>query len=304
MGEELHTPCNFPPLLTAPGLGAPCPASAMGQPSQLQLTPEQCLPAARVPCSWVQAGLALTLLPALTPLHRAGRCRCDPSDLSSLHPRRARLCRMEVRLLFALGREASIVFRGGGSPQLAWCQGQGATRESGPVSAQAVPWAGAWLDPHSAGLSPLPGAYHTPPSLPHSPLVPVPPFWLLSWHPWVLGAEGLPGASRTWVPASPRFPEGVCLFVCLTVHRVCQMAHSPVSALLQDPSSTGCWWLMFPAQCVRSYGVFWTGGEGWGAQQSSSLPPSLLPPAFARRALLPYPYLLLQMTLCSQLLTS
>lgn len=87
---------------------------------------------------------------------------CGPSHLSSLHPRRARRCRMEVRLLFALGREASIVFRGGGRPQPAWCRGQGASREPGPLSAQAVPRAGAWLGPRSARLSPLPGTRHTP----------------------------------------------------------------------------------------------------------------------------------------------
>ena len=70
---------------------------------------------------------------------------------------------------------------------------------------------GTWLVPRSAGLSPLPGTCLSPPSFLHSPIVPVPPFWLLSWHPWVLGAKGLPRVSRTWVPASRRLSEGVCL---------------------------------------------------------------------------------------------
>lgn len=266
-----------PPLLAAPGLGAPCPAPAVGQPSWLQLTPEQCLLAARVRSSWVWTGLALKLLPGPGTAPLGWQMPCAPSHLSFLHPRRAQLCLMEVRLFFALGREASTVFRGGGSPQSAWCQGQGASREPGPVSAQAVLWAGAWPGPHSAGLSPLPGTPHIPPSLPHGPMSPVPPFWLLSWHPGVLRAERLPRASRTWVPASPRFPEGVCLSVCLSLCigylRWSIHPSRPCCRILPARGASGCSSHLH-AQGVHSYPMFWT-GEGRGAWQSSNLPPPL-----------------------------
>lgn len=130
-----------------------------------------------------------------------------------------------------------------------------------------------------------------PPIPPAQPLVPVPPFWLLSCHPW-----GPSRASRTWVLASP---GSVCLSVCLIVHWLFQMAHSPVLALLQDHDSAGCQWLMLPSahKGVHSYAEFWT-GEGWGAKQQPSS--SSAAAGFARGALLPSPYLLLQMTSCSQ----
>lgn len=200
---------------------------------------------------------------------------------------------MEVRLLFALGLEASIVCREGESPQPAWCQGHGASREPGPVSAQAVLWVGAWPGHRSAQLSPLPARdLSSHPSLPHSPLCLSLPSGCSAVTLGVLPGQAEPGY---W----PALGLSVCLSVCLIVHWLFQMAHSPVLALLQDHASTGCQWLMLPSahKGVNSYAEFWT-GEGWGAKQQPSS--SSAPAGFARGALLPSPYLLLQMTSCSQ----
>lgn len=120
VGEKLHPPpCNS---TCCPGLEVLCPASATGQ-----VTPEQCVLTVSLALGsdWACPGAAAC--PGTTP--PGPQIPCSPSHLSSFHPHRAQPCRMEVRLLFALGWEAGIIFRGGGSPQAAWCQGQGASRQ-------------------------------------------------------------------------------------------------------------------------------------------------------------------------------
>lgn len=167
---------------------------------------------------------------------------CAPSHFSSLHPRRAQLCQMEVRLLFALGREASIILRGGGGPKpvarsqqsarscvstgcaVGGCRAEPCARDSSDPFISPV-WS------HCTSLS------------------------LLAVQLGPLGVKGLPGTSRTWVPASPVLPESlfVSLSICLMVHWISQMCHLTISAPLQDPSSTGCQGLLCPpvhAGCV------------------------------------------------------
>lgn len=118
--EKSCTPlCNS---TCCPGLEVLCPASATGQ-----VTPEQCVLTVSLALGsdWACPGAAAC--PGTTP--PGPQIPCSPSHLSSFHPHRAQPCRMEVRLLFALGQEAGIIFRGGGSPRAAWCQGQGASRQ-------------------------------------------------------------------------------------------------------------------------------------------------------------------------------